>query len=290
MKLLEPIEKHLNCCDNSNQNEPFIQHLTKIKGEKFSFKTTHAQLLFLLKGEVKCSFKYLENRVLKPDFFLLIPRENDYVLEVEENAELVAVKMPHKINFCTNFPLELLFELNKEKRVDELLLHFLEINEVICDWLQGIVKSINYDLKCSYYQELKQKEILYYLRAYYSKEELYTFFSPMLSNNIVFSNLIYQNYESVKNINELAGITNYSMSGFKKKFAKVFGISPAVWIKREKAKKIYYEINCSLKTFKEISNEYNFSSPAQFNKFCKKMYSMPPGTLRKNTKKSILSG
>jgi AraC-like DNA-binding protein len=112
----------------------------------------------------------------------------------------------------------------------------------------------------------------------------------MLSNNIVFSNLIYQNYGSAKNIGELAEITNYSMSGFKKKFAKVFGVSPAVWVKREKAKKIYYEINCSLKTFKEISNEYNFSSPAQFNKFCKKMYNMPPGTLRKNNKKNILSG
>jgi AraC-like DNA-binding protein len=78
------------------------------------------------------------------------------------------------------------------------------------------------------------------------------------------------------------------MSGFKKRFAQTFGTSPQRWIQREKAKKIYHEINCTLKSFKEIAKEYGFSSPAHFDKFCKIMYDMSPGALRESTKQRVL--
>jgi AraC-like DNA-binding protein len=182
-----------------------------------------------------------------------------------------------------------LFELNKDKVINNFSLRPLKYNSVLETWLEEVLHSTVDGLKCTHYQNLKRQEVLYYLRAYYSKEDLYAFFSPILNNDTIFANLIYQNYESIKNIGELADITHYSMSGFKRKFTTVFGISPAVWIKREKAKKIYHEINCSQKPFKIIANEYDFSSPAQFNEFCKKMYKMSPGTLRKNTKERVLS-
>jgi AraC-like DNA-binding protein len=265
-----------------------VHYFEKETGDKFLFKKEHSYFFFLIKGKVKYSFEKQVGKTLDAGTFLLIPQECDCVIEAEEHSEIVMLKMHHKINFCDHFPLEILHELNKDIEPTENSLHVLKVNEVISDWLKNVVKTTVGGLKCTYFQELKQKEMLFYLRAYYSKEDLHAFFSPILNSDVRFSNLIYKSYQTVENINELAELTSYSLSGIKKKFMRIFGCSPAMWIEREKAKKIYHEINCTLKPFKEIANEYNFSSATHFDRFCKRMYNMSPGVLRKNTKHRIL--
>jgi AraC-like DNA-binding protein len=162
--------------------------------------------------------------------------------------------------------------------------HPLKTNKVISNYLELLLESLNDGLSCDYFHKIKQKELFYYLRAYYPKKELSAFFSPMLNGDIHFSQLVFKNYDSVKNLGELAKIANYSLSGFKKRFTKVFGMSPQRWIENEKAKKIRYEINCTHKSFKEISVEFNFSSPSHFDSFCKRVFGMSPGKLRENAK------
>ena len=279
------LEDHLSCYLYNNE-DAIVQYLNKEKGTNLKLKTKHNCLLFLVKGEIKCSFQYQIEMTLKAGDFLLIPRENNCVIDThEDHSEIVILKMHHKVNFCNHFPLEVLFEMDcKTKKTPRAL----QANEIINDWLETVKKTILGGLKCSYYQELKQKEVLYYLRAYYTKEDLLAFFAPILNGDMQFSNLIYDNYTKVKKIDELAALTNYSLSGFKRKFGRVFDCSPAVWIEREKAKKIYHEINSTLKPFKEIASEYKFSSSSHFDRFCKKMYKMSPGKLRKNTKKNVL--
>ena len=289
MKLLY-IEEHLSCYMYDNQKEPLIQYIEKVKGEKVSFNNTHNQLYFLIKGKIKYNFEYQVNKIFKAGTFLLFPRGSTCVMNIEECSQLVSVRLHHEINFCNHFPLTMLAEVNlsEEKAKENCLLHALKTNEVIDEWLHNVVKTVTAGLRCIYFQELKQKEILYYLRVSYLKEELYAFFAPILNSDAAFSSLIYQHYESTKSLEKLAKITNYSMSGFKRKFAKVFGIPPAQWMKREKAKKIYHEINCTSKPFKDLAEEYEFSSPAHFDKFCKRMYSASPGTLREKTRQRTL--
>jgi AraC-like DNA-binding protein len=183
----------------------------------------------------------------------------------------------------------MLYKLNKDIKLDTSP-YQLKMNSVINNFLNVLVCTIEDGLKCAYLHELKQKELLYYMRAYYPKKDLFAFFAPILSDDIVFSELIYKNLDKVKTISELAEIVNYSVSGFKKRFLKVFGASPYQWILKQKAKKIYYEINCSQKSFKEISMEFEFSSSAHFDKFCKKEFGVSPGTIRNNnTKQNAVS-
>ena len=282
------VEEHLNCYMYDSSNA-IIQYLSKVAGDKFMFKNEHSCILFLTNGQVKYSFGYQNNELLEADEFILLPRESNCVVEVEKDSEIVLLKMHHSVNFCDHFPLEMLYELNKHSIGEKKSLYrTLKANEIISDWLKVVVKTTSGGLKCGYFQELKQKEILFFLRAYYTKEELIDFFTPILNKDMYFSDLIYKNYQTVENIYQLAEITNYSLSGFKRKFIRVFGCPPAVWINREKAKKIYHEINSTLKPFKTIAFEYNFSSPAHFDRFCKKIYKMSPGTLRKKTQEKIL--
>ena len=286
MELLNK-EEHLNCYLYDTQVDSIIVHLDKIKGETFLLNKIHSQIVFLLKGKINFSYEYKVDNVLDAGTFLMFPIGYEHLMNVVEDSDIIIVNMHNEINFCNHFPLEILYELNKNVE-SENSTYPLKINEVISNYLDTVVQSISDGLKCAYFHELKQKELLFYLRAYYPKKDLATFFAPILNNDIRFSRLIYRNYESAKSIENLAALTNYSVSGFKKRFLKVFGIPPRSWIEKEKSKKIYYEINCTQKSFKEISIEYDFSSTAHFDKFCKRVYGMSPGVLRENSKQRVL--
>ena len=283
------IEEHLNCYMYDSSNA-IVRYLQKDKGDRFVLKSENNYLFFLVAGQVKYSYGYQTNMVLKAGNFMLIPRESNCEIEAEADSQIVLLKMHHRINFCNHFPLEMLYELDKRSKGTKKPLQTitLKANEIISDWLKIVIKTTSGGLKCSYYQELKQKEILFFLRAYYTKEELIAFFTPILNSDMRFSNFIYENYQTIETIPQLAKLTSYSLSGFKKKFERVFGCPPAVWIKREKAKKIYHDINSTLRSFKDIAYEHRFSSPAHFDRFCKRQFKMSPGALRKSTKEKIL--
>jgi AraC-like DNA-binding protein len=280
--------EHLNCF-LYNSKDSIIGLYYFPCGTKTSVTNTHNRIVFLLKGKI--SFLYGSNPfVLEENDFMLIPRSYLYEYTVLEDVCCLVIKLSYQINFCAHYPLEALFKTIKKKLPPHIIFSSLKINKTLTIFVENIVTILADGLKCVYLVEKKQQEMLYYLRAYYPKEELAFFFAPMYNYDAMFAELIYKHYESVQTIEELATIVNYSISGFKKRFAKVFGISPYQWIQKEKAKKIYHEINCSNDSFKEISARYNFFSPSHFDKFCKKMYKMSPGTLRANTACSILEG
>lgn len=138
-------------------------------------------------------------------------------------------------------------------------------------FLRMLNTCITDQLKCIYYFEIKIKELL-------------NFFYPLLTKDTHFSDIILRNYNKVKTVKDLADLTHYSISGFEKRFKRVFGISPYKWLKKQKAKNIYREINYSVKTFKEISLEYDFTSPSHLNNFCKTNFGDTPGNIRRQSK------
>ena len=284
MELLNKNE-HLNCYLYNNQDIPLIEYTEIKEGETFVYNAICNQIIFLLKGKINFSCEYQINNVFEERTFLMFPHGYLCTMNVEENSLIVRVNMHNEINFCRNFPLEMLCELNE---ISKSWGYSLKVNKIISDYLENVVKTLSYGLKCAHFHDLKQKELLFYLRAYYPKKDLVAFFGPILNNDIRFAKTIYENYDSTKSIENLASIANYSVSGFKKRFVKVFGMYPRDWIEREKAKKMYYEINCTKETLQEIAAKYDFSSASHFNKFCKRVYGMPPSQLRKNTRQGIL--
>lgn len=286
MELINKKEHH-NCYLHDNQEDSIIVHFKKTKGETFLFNKIHNQIVFLLEGKINYSFEYQVNNIFEKGTFLMFPRGYKCTIDIVEDSNIIMISMHNEISFCRHFPLEILCELKKNS-VPKNSAFPLTINKTISTCLNTIVESISNGLKCEYFHEIKQRELLFYLRIYYSKKDLAAFFAPILNNDVHFSRLVYKNYESAKSIKNLAALTHYSVSGFKKRFMKIFGVPPHCWIEKEKAKKIYYEINCTQRTFKEISIEYDFSSTAHFDKFCKRVYGMSPGVLRKNSKEKVL--
>lgn len=132
----------------------------------------------------------------------------------------------------------------------------------------------------------KQQELFCILNSVYNQQELSTLFSSLTEQSSDFKEQILENYLKVKSVGELANLLGYGITSFRKKFKEQFGISAYSWLLKRKAKLIIYRIIIYGDEFSQIINDFDFSSPSHFNKFCKSQYGMTPCELRKRLKTS----
>lgn len=278
MKLYYPGE-HTSCFIYENGDAAIINKETLLLGDVFNISTKTNQIVFVLEGDIIYLYGNLEHKKIKAGHMLMFPARSDVKMHINSNTTLIILHLNMTLAFCDHFSFDMLL---KEKKPVKGEKGILKSNERIVEFMVALNSYISDGLKCFYFFELKIKEFLFLLRAYYSKEDLYLFFSQVISSDLHFSDQVFENYEKVKTVKDLAEALNYSVSGFEKKFRKVFGISASKWMKNQKSRIIYHEITCTKKTFSELSFDFGFSSPSYFNDYCKVTFGDTPGNIRKN--------
>jgi AraC-like DNA-binding protein len=228
--------------------------------------------------------------------FLFLPANRSLSVRAGKTAHLGIVRLYDKIQLCDCFRLENLMAIgqakaqtakgSKKQRTDYSQTPFLlEVNEVMERYLEILTICHREGLKCRYYNEGKIRELMFILRAFYTKEDLYRFFSPALTTDTWFSQFIMSNYNKYDNLSELAAAMNYTVSGFEKKFRKVFNQAPYAWMRRQRAREVYHCINTGDMSLKEIAEMFGFNSQPAFIKFIRQNFFLTPGQIRKNSKK-----
>ena len=280
MHLLHP-EEHLTCFHYDKTDNPTIKYVEYEHEEREKFKLNRNVLFLILDGGGSISFLGTVNKSMEKGDIFLLPAHSEILGIVKEKTKIIMFYLPVSFSFCDHFSLEMLHkEFNRGKK-NTPTIHTLKMNERINSYIDAFLPSWIDGVRCCYYLELKVKELFFLLRAYNKKEDLADFFSPILTSDMDFYNLILNKYSSVKTVKELAYLANYSLTGFEKRFKKVFGISAHKWMKTRLATNLYHEINCTKKTFTEISDIYGFSSSAHFSNFCKSVFGMTPKAIRK---------
>ncbi|WP_029904277.1 AraC family transcriptional regulator [Prevotella sp. 10(H)] len=278
MELLYPRE-HLTCYNYEKGDRPSIEKMYLTKGQKWEIFTIDNKAIFLIKGSLSFSFSDFSDRIISENKIMLVPSGCQITSQAEEDCTIIIVRLHNTKQLCDCFSLDVLLREKKDDFIPDL--YYLDINERVESYLSFLDTCMSDGLKCTYYFELKAKEFYFLLRAYYPKGELLGFFYPLLSKDISFSDLVIKNHYKAKTVQELADLTHYSLSGFQKRFKKVFGVSAYHWMKDERSKSIYHQINSTEKSFKEISDEFGFSSPSHFNDFCKVHFGITPGRIRR---------
>jgi AraC-like DNA-binding protein len=181
---------------------------------------------------------------------------------------------------CKCFSIEQLYEdivkLEKQK-----ILAPLQINARLQHFAEGILQSWEDGMRCTNYFEAEITKLLIMLPTYYSKEELFRFFYPIVSPNTVFSEYVRMNWRKYLTINKLSESMNMTPQQFSRQFALIFNQTPRDWIQKEKARFVYREICQSNKQFKEIADAFGFTDQSNFNRFCRKFFDKTPKELRK---------
>lgn len=272
-------QEHLTCYNYEKGNRPTIEKVSIKKEQSWNLFSIDSKVIFMLKGTLNFSFGDIIDECITENKMMLVPAGSQLQCQAIKDCTFIVIRLHNTKQLCDCFSLDLLLrEDNKGIRPG---IHFLNINERVESYLSFLDTCMSDGLKCTYYFELKSKEFYFLLRAYYSKKDLLGFFYPLISHDISFSEYVIKNHYKAKTVQELADLMHYSLSGFQKRFKKVFGVSAYHWMKEERSKLIYHEINGTNKSFKEISDEYGFSSPSHFNDFCKSNFGSTPGIIRR---------
>jgi len=285
MKLCHP-DEFADCTQYSSTKDRKIEIIELVKGKPFHVFSEQNQMIFVIDGLLNLLSKKIYNKNIKDGEIILIPIHRTCVMTPLTDVRMMVMKMDFNITFCERLPLDLLLEKQTKSR-DDSGIGLLKSNQRVSSFVNVMSNYITDELNCPYYYDLKIREFLFLLRAYHDKKQIFNFFKPIYNGDFAFSSSIYKHLNEVKTAKELAAKLNYSLSGFEKKFKRVFDISPYQWMQEQRARKIYKEVTCTKKTFTEIALDYDFSSPAHFNDFCRQYFQHTPGGLRKENEKRL---
>lgn len=293
MGILYPSE-HISCFNYDKTDQPLIEVLKIVKGKTEELHITASEIVFFLEGRIRFTFKDKSGyEGVKGQFFFL-PSGSIYSCQALVNSMVIIFRITKPLRLCNSFPIEKLY--NSDKPVEDCQLStkchlgILEINTSLWHFLYGINDCLGDGIRCRYYFELKIKELLFYLRMYYTKEELCDFFILILSGNTIFSEYVRLNWQRFHSITEMAGSMNLTHRQFLNRFITVFGARPQQWLNEEKAHVIHREITTTAKQFKQIAAENGFAHEAILTRFCKRKLGATPteireGKVQKVTKK-----
>jgi AraC-like DNA-binding protein len=278
-------EKHIDTLQYGDQ-DPAIEFIKLPEGKDVQIISDLHQIIFVNSGGLTVSDEDIADKKVKEGEAILVPRQSPYVFKVWKEANVLVIRLGNHLNLYDYLPPDLATEKKKKLKVKGNDAGFLKPHQRMMEFAIMLEKHICDGIKNIRFFDLKISEFLILIQAYYDKRQLVNFYAPIYSHDFIFSNNVFKNIDRVKTVKELANTFEYSLSGFEKKFKKIFEVSPYKWIQEQKAKKIYYEVSYGPKTFTRLSQEYGFSSPAHFNDFCKQYYGYTPGSLRKKMRVS----
>ena len=281
LKLLYP-QEHFSCYNYEKGQNARLEILKRPAGFILERNLIDTEIVFLIEGKFNLSYGKLIKEEITEGKIMLFPPGSHVVAEVTEDVHFIICRVRDVVQLCECMSLE---RLNKDVGDIPKGFHMLDINDRIKKYIDLFVECVNDGLSCTYYFATKMKELFFMLRAYYTKEQLAGFFSPMVGKDAQFMNLMYQNYRKAGSVQELADISNYSLSGFKKQFQRVFGTSASEWMSEQKATRVFQDLNNSPLSIKELSDRHGFSSVSAFSTFCQSKFGLPPGKIRLNVER-----
>lgn len=147
--------------------------------------------------------------------------------------------------------------------------------------MENIIAYIHNNTSASTLWRIKHKELVWIFIHHYTPEELCAFFQPMCDEQVPFKSLVLTHYRKAEYTDILAELCGYGIYTFRRIFKKEFGVSPHKWLSMKRAEHINYRLSFEYIPFADIIEEFNLSSPQQFNRFCSNNLGNSPSSLRK---------
>ena len=154
---------------------------------------------------------------------------------------------------------------------DEIISQYMKSVSLLFDHPQLAEESI---------LELKLKEIILLLSKVHSngvRQILMNLFNP---TTVVFKDVIEAHLYSILSIEELASLTNNSLTTFKRKFKEVYQTSPASYIKNKRLEKASKLLKITDLSISDISFECAFNDLAHFSNSFKAKFNLTPSEYR----------
>ena len=254
--------------------------------ENFKIFSELNQIVLVSEGSLTISGNGLSDKKVKNGESVLLPMQTPCVVTALEDATFLVMKFANDVNLHDYFPPNSLSEEHQEPNAKRRSVGFLKPHPQMMAFANTIKSYKDDGVKSVRLYEVKIEEFLFLIKEYCDKKQIANFFAPIYSSDFIFSHKVLEYLNKAKTVKDMAQLFDYSLSGYEKKFKRIFNVSPYKWMREQRSKKIYHEVCYGPKTFTLIASEYGFSSPAHFNDFCKTFYDSTPGQLRKKMRLS----
>ncbi|NDW09979.1 AraC family transcriptional regulator [Dysgonomonas sp. 520] len=245
------------------------------KGKLWTSRQDNCRIILVVSGKLKVFFTRDKNEKFYVDGLFFLPAGYSLSAEALSKSLIVSIDISDENHLYNNF------RIKESKCIDKQGISHLCFNHIMNAYINSLLtyrdKNVDYNLLA----EIKVKELIYILKASYTEEQLFNFFCTYQTNDSFFTERVRILSYNTKNIKELAYKTNYSYSGFNKKFRKVFGTTAYSWLKKQRTNMVYHDIYHTDKTLKQISTDNKFCSLSHFNEFCHKNLGKSPSEIRR---------
>ena len=274
-------EEHIICPYYEKSHRPVFELYTLSEGESFSEHARLCKIIFVLEGEMQYCEGPDNCGDVKQGYIFLLPPDKHFIITALTGLKVLVIRLRQVVRFCECFATEELMQPLYNTHRQGAIPNLLPSNEAMDVYARSMVMSLEKGLRCSNYFKGKVKELFYFFRAFYSKQELAAFFSQMLHPDAGFYYLVMQNYRKYKTASDLAAGLNMSLGTFEKHFKKVFSMPAYRWMAAQKAKDIHQALRMEETPIKELAQRFGFATKSTFSAFCRKNLGYPPGSIRK---------
>lgn len=277
------VDGHTTCPYNSNEEKQLIEQLILTDKEEININTSFKKIIIVYRGQIKFSIDGSNYKEVNRKEMFYVESEKHLKITALKETDLMFFRLQQKIQLCHCFPLDKLrFQPQEAKNETKQRFHILPVFKEIYASFFILRKCIKTNLGCKYYYNLKTEELLFIIGKAYTIEQLSLFFKESISGDISFSEEVRANIFKYRTVDELAKAMNYTISGFEKRFKKVFNTTPHRWIREKKADKIYYDLTMTDLSLTQIADKYDFKTNNYFVAFCKSYFGRTPGHIRRN--------
>lgn len=277
MKLLY-VQEHLTCKNYVSDFHIGFNSKELKQGETLELEDKYFNyLIFILEGEMMMSCNEFRNHLCVGGEMVFVSQDSTASGEAVTDVKYMQLSFDNQFTLCDQLALESLQDFDKKPAV----FNKIDIRTPLLSVLESVQFYLRHKILCKHLHVIKQKEVFLILRAFYAKEEIARFLSPMLNRDMDFKAFVLQHYQEVKTVEELAGMCKMSVRSFNRKFNDYFDDSPYSWMLKQKSRHIRTKLADGKVPFGTIIKEYGFSSPAHFTTYCKKQFGQSPSKLRK---------
>lgn len=285
------IQEHEKCFHYDHSELPMIEVRKILCGHKDEMTFLRNEIVFVMEGKIRFWFRdHPERETAKGEFFF-IPTGGTFRYKTERKSMVLVIRLNEGMRLCQGFMIEQLYEKAKTKEDLRLqaTISTLEINTHLWTFLDGLVAVLTDGLRCRYYFETKTQELSILLRSYYPKDKLLEFFSLILSPDTAFSEYVRTHFMKFRKVKDFAASMNLTVKQFTSRFNRVFGLSPYVWMMRERTRMIYMDLMAGRKDNKQIAHDYGFTTPSQLYDYCRENLGKTPGEIRRANRSGSIS-
>lgn len=264
----------MSCLNYKTEYRVYFEQALLVEGERFEHKGPNGIcMLFVLSGKV-CVLEQEKKQIyIETGEMAVLSSLAKQEVVCQQKAEIIWLVS----DYLKEFGAKLIRGLEEDCNKVNYRFNKLPIQKTLNSFLELLKNYLECGMTCGYLLQEKQDELFILLDTYYTRNELALFLYPYaMIRDSDFKKMVLLNSLKAKGVPELIELCGYTAGGFKKMFKEVFGGAIYQWMLQQKAEKLRYRLVEDDVNLKVLIDEFGFSSPAHFTKFCKKWLGKTP--------------